>query len=434
MSRAAAEVLTGSHAPTSVGAATRVVAAAKAQRWLGLDVFRFFAVLMMVQGHVFTTLLDQATKAQGWYPHHAAFHGYTAPMFLFGAGLAFGYTTFKRWDAHVAGGASAWKRYHRYIWLLVLGYGLQLPTLSLPGLLSMEDPSRIARFFSINVLQHIGVSLAIAQVLVKVTKRKKVFIGVLAVFAVLCVFAAPWIWALDVSGLPVPIQGYINAAGYHSVDAEGVAQVVGRSYFPLIPWAGFTYAGIIIAYLVGLRGSTSSISDRAAWPFSVLALVFMLVPVVIDRFGPFPWPDHNFWKTNPLFFFWRLGNILLILSLLCHAERFARARGWFDPHAGSGLVRLVLPWVKLIAAESLVIYVAHLLVLHGSVLAPGITRSDTFASHGHGLLIATLVAVAITALMVIVSKAWSELRKQKFAYRFVQTSMIAAIVLLALTR
>ena len=434
MSRAVAEVLTGSHAPLSARAATRAIAVAKAQRWLGLDVFRFFAVLMMVQGHVFTTLLDDATKTQGWYPHHAAFHGYTAPMFLFGAGLAFGYTTFKKWDAHVAGGASAWKRYNRYIWLLVLGYGLQLPTLSLPALLSMEDPSRIARFFSINVLQHIGVSLAIAQVLVKVTKRKKVFVTALAGLAVLCVAAAPWIWALDVSGLPVVLQGYVNAAGHHSVDANGVASVVGRSYFPLVPWAGFTYAGIIIAYLVGLGGSAKSISERAAWPFSILALVFMLVPVVIDRFGPFPWPEHNFWKTNPLFFFWRLGNILLILAALCHAERFARSRGWLDPEAGSRLARLVLPWVKLIAAESLVIYVAHLLVLHGSVLAPGITRSDTFASHGHGLAIATLVAVAITAIMVVVSKAWAELRKQKRAYLFVRTTMIAAIVLLALTR
>ena len=108
MSRAVAEVQTGPHAPVGAVVADRVIAVAKAQRWLGLDVFRFFAVLMMVQGHVFTTLLDATTKAQGWYPHHSAFHGYTAPMFLFGAGLAFGYTTFKKWDDHVAGGAFAW--------------------------------------------------------------------------------------------------------------------------------------------------------------------------------------------------------------------------------------------------------------------------------------------------------------------------------------
>jgi len=434
MSRAVAEVQTGPHAPVGAVVADRVIAVAKAQRWLGLDVFRFFAVLMMVQGHVFTTLLDATTKAQGWYPHHSAFHGYTAPMFLFGAGLAFGYTTFKKWDDHVAGGAFAWKRYKRYIWLLVLGYGLQLPTLSLTGLFSMDDPSRIARFFSVNVLQHIGVSLAIAQVLVKVLKSRRVFVAALAVLSAVCVFAAPWIWALDVSDLPVFMQGYINAAGHEVVNDAGVARMVGRSYFPLVPWAGFTYAGIIIAYLVGLGGSASSISERAAWPFLGMALLFMLVPIGIDRLGPLPWPVHNFWKTNPLFFFWRLGNILLVLALLCHAEKFARARGWLDPETGWRILRAVLPWVKLIAAESLVIYVAHLLVLHGSVLAPGLTRTGAIASHGHGLGMATFVALAITGLMLVVSKAWSELRKQKRAYLIVQGTMIGAIVLLALTR
>ena len=420
MSRAVADVLTGPHAPPTDVAGERAKVRSKADRWLGLDVFRFFAVLMMVQGHVFTTLLDQATKAQGWYPHHSAFHGFTAPMFLFGAGLAFGYTTFKKWDAHTQGGAAPWKRYRRYLWLLVLGYGLQLPTLSLTGLLSLDDPERIARFFQVNVLQHIGVSLAIAQVLVRLVKRRRVFIGILIALTAVCVFAAPWIWALDVSGLPVVMQGYINAAGH--------------SYFPIAPWAGFTYGGIVIAYLVGLGGSAKSISKRAAWPFLALALIFMLVPIGIDRLGPLPWPAHNFWKTNPLFFFWRLGNILFVLSLLCFVERWLRKRGWLDEVAGNRLARVVLPWVKLIAAESLVIYVAHLLVLHGSVLAPGITRSNLVTSHGHGVQMAALVTVAIGATMVVVAYAWSELRKRKTMFTVVQAAAIGVIVLLALTR
>ncbi|MCB9595863.1 MAG: DUF1624 domain-containing protein [Sandaracinaceae bacterium] len=421
MSRAVADVsITGPHSTVEEEAEVRPVVVAKAPRWLALDVFRFFAVLMMVQGHVFTTLLDSTTKAQGWYAHHSAFHGFTAPMFLFGAGLAFGYTTFRKWDAHTAGGAAALKRYKRYAWLLVLGYGLQLPTLSLRGLLSIDDPEALSQLLQVNVLQHIGVSLAIVQLLVGLVKRQRVVIAILAVLTAICVFAAPWIWAIDVSGLPIVLQGYVNQAGH--------------SWFPLVPWAGFTYSGIILAWLLGLRGSTESISGRMAWPFLALALLFMIVPVVIDRFGPFPWPPHNFWKTNPLFFFWRFGNVLLVLSALCFAERYAAARGWLDPDYGSRVLAAILPWVKLLAAESLVIYVAHLLVLHGSVLAPGLTSSGTVASHEHGVLVAALWTLAIMGAMVVISKAWAELRKQSKAFTVVQLTIVGVIVLLSLTR
>ncbi|MCA9604428.1 MAG: DUF1624 domain-containing protein [Myxococcales bacterium] len=418
MSRAADALLTGPH--PSVEEAEKAVVVAKAPRWLALDVFRFFAVLMMVQGHVFTTLLDASTKAERWYGHHSFFHGYTAPMFLFGAGLAFGYTTFKKWDDHASGGAAALKRYKRYAWLLVLGYGLQLPTLSLGGLLSIDDPNRLGELFAVNVLQHIGISLAFVQLLVGLVKKQTVVITILAVLGAVCVFGAPWIWALDVSGLPIFLQGFVNHAGH--------------SWFPLVPWAGFTYAGIIIAWILGLRGSTESISSRMAWPFLALALLFMIVPVVIDRFGPFPWPEHNFWKTNPLFFFWRLGNILLVLSLLCFVERFVSARGWLDADDGSRLARVSVPWIKLIAAESLVIYVAHLLVLHGSVLGPGITRVGAAESHGHGVLIASLWTVAIMALMVVVAKLWTELRKQGRVYTIIQATIVGVILLLALVK
>jgi len=417
MSQAVADVLTGTS--DSVEPRDSAVAVTKRERWLALDVFRFFAVVMMVQGHVFTTLLDEATKDQGWYPHHAAFHGYTAPMFLFGAGLAFGYTTFKRWDSHTAGGAAAAKRYTRYLWLLVLGYGLQLPTLSLSGLLTMENPERIARFLQVNVLQHIGVSLAIAQILVRVVKRKRVFVSLMATLALLCVFAAPWVWNLDVSGLPVFVRGYINKAEY--------------SYFPIVPWAGFTYGGIVVAYVFGVRGSAKEISDGAAWPFLALSLGFMLVPVVIDRLGYLPLPSHNFWKTNPLFFFWRLGNILFVLSLLCFVERFLRSRDWLntDQHRVAGAL---VPWIKLLSAESLVIYVAHLLVLHGSVIAPGLTSSGTISRGGHGMVEAALITVAIMGLMVVITKAWTELRKQKTAFKVFQITVCGVLLLVALIR
>ena len=55
----------------------------RAGRWLALDLLRFCAVFLMVQGHTFSSLLDPSVRAERWYQHHNFVHGYTAPMFLF---------------------------------------------------------------------------------------------------------------------------------------------------------------------------------------------------------------------------------------------------------------------------------------------------------------------------------------------------------------
>ncbi len=409
--------------PRPAVAAPSDAAPAKAKRWLGLDLFRFGAVLLMVQGHVFSTLLDEATKGQSWYPHHSFVHGYTAPMFLFGAGLAFGYTTFRKWDEHAAWGPAAWKRYRRYGWLLVLGYGLHLPTLSITRLLAIDDPARIARLLQVDVLQHIGVSLAIVQLLVFLVKRKRVFIAIVGALAATSIFAAPWIWGVDLSAtsMPVGLAAYVNSST--------------GSIFPLVPWSGFTYLGILVAAVVGVSGSARTISERVAWPLLVLSLVCMIAPIAIDRLGPLPWPPHNFWKTNPLFFFWRLGNIMFVLAVLCFVERWLSDRGWLDEEPTGRLGRFaqrILPWVKIVGAESLVIYVAHLLVLHGSVIAPGIKHSGFISAHSHGLLVASLVSLAFLAAMVLLGKLWFELRKTATGFRAVQWGLIGLVALFAL--
>lgn len=417
MSQAVADILTGPHAPAREAAESYAPAATK--RWLGLDLFRFGAVVLMVQGHVFSTLLDQATKSQSWYPHHAFLHGYTAPMFLFGAGLAFGYTTFRNWDAQANGGRAANKRYRRYLWLLAIGYGLHFPSATIEGLISVEDPTEVARMFQVDVLQHIGVTLAFAQLLVFLLKRQRVFVGVLTLIALASVLFAPWVWGLDVSGLPVWMQGYVNASSF--------------SYFPIVPWVGFTYGGIVIAYAVGLDRGGESVSERVAWPFLVLSLFFMITPVVIDRLGPFAWPVHNFWKTNPLFFLWRLGNVMFVLALLCFAERRARRAGWLE-QGGSKLLGALRPWVQLAAAETLIIYVVHLVVLHGSALNPGLKHSGIISEHSHGVVTAALISAALFVAIVLVAKGWSELRRHKGVLAAVQIGMIGVIGLLILTR
>lgn len=394
----------------------------KPGRWLALDLFRFCAVCLMVQGHVFSSLLDSATKAQGWYPHHGVIHGYTAPMFLFGSGLAFGYTTFRNWGEHAAGGPAALKRFKRYAWLLVIGYALHLPTRSLARLLALEDPARIASFVQVDVLQHIGISLAVCQILVLVCARSpRVFATIVGALAAVFISTAPWVWNVDLQGMGLPtwLAAYVN--GQPLVPGGTL-----RSPFPLFPWAGFTYVGILVAYAVGVAGSIRSVSQHVRWPFAALAAVFLVVPVVIDRLGIWPWPEHNFWRTNPLFFFWRLGNVVAVLAVLCFVERWMERLGWLARSAetlASRIAQRALAWIKLVGAESLIIYVVHLVVLYGSVLGGGLDDTEMFKGGEQSLVTATLVAIGLLLAMILLARGWNDLRKVRFGFNAVQLSL-----------
>ncbi|HEY8431817.1 MAG TPA: heparan-alpha-glucosaminide N-acetyltransferase domain-containing protein [Sandaracinaceae bacterium] len=386
-----------------------VEARPSAPRWLALDLFRFCAVCLMVQGHVFSTLLDSATKSQRWYPHHSFVHGYTAPMFLLGAGLAFGYTTFRAWDEHAKGGPATIKRFKRYAWLLVIGYALHLPTMSLSRLFALDE-AQLRQLAQVDVLQHIGVTLALCQLLVLLVKRRRAFVAVVAVLAAASAVAAPWVWAIDLEGVSPWLAGYVNAST--------------GSQFPLVPWSGFTLFGIVLAHAIGIRGDARSVSERVRWPLAVVAAAFLIVPVLIDRFGVWPWPAHNFWKVNPLFFSWRLGNALAVLALLCFAERAIERAGW----SGSR----VLSWVKLVGTESLIIYVVHLVLLHGSVLGPGLAHTETLGRGTQGVLGASAVTLVLFSAMVLLAKMWSELRKTSAAFTAAQLGLTGGFVLLML--
>ena len=379
---------------------------AKGGRWLALDLLRFCAVFLMVQGHTFTELLDPAVRAERWYRHHNFVHGYTAPMFLFASGLAFGFTTFRTWDANLRPGPALWKRFRRYGWLLLIGYLLHLPSRSLQVLANLS-PERMRGWLQVDVLQHIAISLAVCQLLVVVLRKPGRFAAVIGALFALVVLTAPLVWRWPADQILHPaLAGYVNGAS--------------GSLFPIVPWAGFTYAGILAAYFAR---NVDSPSRALAWPFAIVTALLILVPIAINRTLWNPYGVHDFWRTSPYFFFWRLGNVLAVLTLLCFAERWIeRAKLAVDPAAWSAKALAI---VRVVGQESLIVYVAHLLVLHGSVLNRGI-RAYTGQSLSLGWSIFT--ALALFVAMVALARIWAGLKKRELSFRAVQLAATSAIV------
>ncbi len=386
-------------ARTSTPVSARAVASSK--RWDALDFFRFAAVMLMVQGHTFYVVVDEAIRPEKWYRWHNYVHGYTAPTFMFASGLAFGVTTFRRWDDHAHWGRPLLRRIERYLMIIGLGYLIHLPSFSMAALDGASERA-LTNFLKVDALQVIGFTLLVAELLVWAIKKRGVFVAAIGALGVGSVLAAPAIHRIDLAALHPALSAYVNAGT--------------GSPFPVFPWSGFLCAGIVAAFFVQ-RTFDHGHDDRLLGRLVAVAGVCMIAALGFGMVDPGIFGEHNFWKTNPWFFVWRVGVLLLFLAVLCVLDDFLRRRG------PPGRVHRT---VRVMAMETLVIYVAHLFVLYGTPLNEGVNRAI-----GKNLQIpeAVLGVTVLFAAMAALAWGWHLLKKKKPTHFFwMRMVMLAALL------
>ena len=366
------------------------------ERWVALDAIRALAVLMMVQGHAFFAVLSDEVRAESWYGIHAYIHGYTAPLFLFSAGCAFGLMTFRRLPTHIVWGSAVWKRCERYALIIGVGYVMHwmVPTLSwLQGL----GDQQLAYALRIDALQHIGVVLVFFMFIVFLLRRRRAIRGAVFVVALLSVFAAPWLWRQDLASMNALVAAYVG-------DATG-------SVFPLCPWMGFIAFGILVGSSWDAVGPTK-LARGTLFGGGMLLLVASL----LSSSQPIDFGAHYYWKTNPWFFFVRLAVLLLLLG----------AVGWIAGRF-SGLATLVSTRLgRTLSQETLSIYIAHLCLLYlpNWGLDALFPRTLTLSS---ALLVTTLVLLGSVALATLWASA-----KRRFPTKSQTTVRLFALAFVVL--
>jgi uncharacterized membrane protein len=380
-------------------------AAATAGRFVALDLLRFLAVILMVQGHTFREVLDLGLRDQRWHGYHNYIHGYTAPIFLFSSGLAFGITTFRSWEKHLTFGPTLLKRLERYALLLLIGYAMQLPRFSLAGLWELPD-ARLGPALALNALQNIGFTLAIAELSVVALRTQRRFVAFTAAFAVVLVLVAPALWRMDVSNVPVFFTGYLNTST--------------GSIFPIAPWGAFLLAGILTAHGIW-DPDARAVRPNAHLVLLAIGAVTILIGRQLSGAGlDWVFGEHNYWKTSPYFFLVRIGVVWTVLALLMAAANLLSS----DSAARKpGLVQTL-------GQETLVIYVAHLFALYGSPLTPGIVP------HVRGtlsLLESTLLFGGVFVVMIAIALAWHAVKtRHPVPFHHVRRAITAGLILLFL--
>jgi uncharacterized membrane protein len=333
-------------------------AASARPREVYIDAFRGLMALVMVQGHVFDTLLTPEARAAPWYVFQTIFHGSTAPGFLFASGLVAGLPR-----APLSLRAS-WRRARRLLFVLGVGYTLHLPYLSL-GKTLVASPAEKAALFACDALQVIAVTQLFVILLQLLTGRR--WTRMAGVLALVVLAAAPFVWESGTSRrLPLFLGAYLD-------------QRTG-SRFPIFPFSAFVLAGALAGATIG-RAEPRRRRRRAVVSGLVLLAAGLLLAIPLQG-------RVDFWGPSPAYVLVRLGALLLLLRLV----EAAAGAGW------PGIRPLAL-----LGHETLLVYVLHLTLLFGGVLGP----SPLVALHGRlGYGGALAVTLAMIPVLLVAAAIW----------------------------
>jgi uncharacterized membrane protein len=323
--------------------------------------------LVMVQGHLFDTLLHAAARAEPLYVWQQMFHGSTAPGFLFASGFVAG----------LPRAPLAWKavrrRARRLLFVLGVGYALRLPYLSLWKILVEGTPVERAAAVACDALHAIAVSQLLVLGLQRLAGRR--WIPLAAAAAVAVIALAPTAWQPEVAAaVPLPVAAYVSP-------------VRAPSQFPLFPNAAFVLAGTVAGATLGRSSPERRRRLAVAWGSGLVVLGTLLSVPLANRV--------DFWGPSPAYALMRLGGLLVLLRVV--EEACLRAPGLVRP-------------LSLLGHETLLVYVLHLYLLFGGVLGAAplgawAGRLGFAAAAGALALMVPLLLLAALAWRAFKSKA-----------------------------
>ena len=397
-----------------------------------LDLFRGTFALLMLEGHTFRALLDSSLKLSPVYQYHELLHNLPGPAFLFASGAAFSLATLAHWDDYRRWGTRLAQRLIRFVALLAIGYMLHLTYFSFRRTLAEGTTDQFLYLFSMDILQCIAAGALLLQLLVWILPGRQWFFRATVLLGVATGLLAPSVWLIS-KDLPwwLGTQG----SGHWG------------SVFPLFPYVGFQLAGAAWGYLhaESRRKEADPEAQDAEGQFLLQTRTWSVRLIGVSLFAAFlqlPEAYSDFWMTAPWFFFLRVGVLSFLLAMFRVAEsRLVPAMGavvligaaTVRERARQSWLLLGMGAVALLGRESLLVYVCHLLLLHGSALNPdqnllkllGTTRpaGDT-----------ALVLLLLTGAMIALCWGWGRLKRYRLPAVGVQCSLAGYLIYLFLSR
>ena len=333
---------------------------------------RAFAVLMMVQGHTVHTFLAADLRSPDllFYSIWHAMRGFTAPIFMFTAGVVFTYLLFLNSESHNKQRVK--KGLKRFALLVGLGYLLRYPTWKVFDFADVTS-EQWQIFFAVDALHLIGFGLLFVIILALLAEKVKIspYITLLA-GAIFFVFLLPIVDKIDWSNIfPDPIAAYFYSKT--------------GSIFPLFPWSGYVLSGAILGLFLA---HNPLIYKKKRFGSSLIAIGLSSMFVYLAATELIYFFEGNYLEGGLKvgIFFLRIGFVITL----------------------NGIVALIVIKVnsipniiKLIGRHTLLIYVVHLIILYGSAWIPGVYSTYAQTLNTPLTILAVFVMYTLMVSMIL---------------------------------
>ncbi len=301
-----------------------------------LDAFRAFAILMMLQGHFISGLLDSSTiDTTHWvYRFWLYCRGFTAPVFFTITGWIFCFLLII--EEHDNYNPRIKKGIKRGLELLLWGYLLRL------NLTTLFYGSINCSFSQPDVLHVIGLSIVLILTIYLCFRFLKQHLAwVFMLLGLLIFLFEPLYTQLNLDSIPEFIASYI-IKGYGGV-------------FYLFPWLGYVFIGSSIAFLFNYQYGRSTLGILAFATIGLL-LVFASSPFLNWIGDKFNLSLFKFIAQNNYLFI-RLGDFFVLLSVFIFFENRFQNGVW-----------------KFLGTNTLDLYIVHYFILYGSLSGWGLYK------------------------------------------------------------
>ena len=324
-----------------------------------LDWLRGVAVLIMVEAHLFDAWVRVIDRSEHPYQWAMVVGGFSAPLFLFLAGVAMALAAGSRLRKGLTAPETAAIARRRGWQILGLAFLFRLQSFIISG---GPFPETLLKVDILNVM---GLSMVLAAVLWGIGSRNVWRGAALASVALIFAMVTPLVRSAPlVASLPYPFLWYFKS-------------VAGSGAFTLFPWVGFLLLGVVIGLWLD-RTRTDDDERRVIWAMAIAGPAIGVVGYLLTAL-PALYSGTTFWTGSPTYFIVRLG--VLITAIPIAYVWNASFRGW-SPLRDFGIASLFVYWIHvemvygvvsfwlhkaLTFEQALLSYIAFSLFLYGLV-------------------------------------------------------------------
>jgi uncharacterized membrane protein len=379
-----------------------------------IDWMRGLACVLMFQTHCYDSWLGGAARQSRFFMRSQLGGTFTAPLFLFLAGISFALVTEKLRRNEVSPGKIAASTIRRGA--EIFGFGLLFRLQEYVVAWGWAPKSDL---FRVDILNTIGLSMmlmgAMCWLVLVVCSAESgaekcgagapvreqptasdtasnnhtrlALVLAAATTALLISLLTPLLWtAWQPRWLPWPLESYMN--GVHNLGSPQ------PWLFPVFPWTAFAFAGLAVGFILQSEW-TRARQTRAFFSLGAGGVLLIELSRWLDRQPRQLYAVYDYWHTSPNFFLIRVGMLLVIVAASYAWCRWGAGQWGFSPLIQLGQASLLVYWV-------------HIEFVYGRVsILPKHAQGIAGASAG---LLAIFLAMLALAYIRTHTKGWMKTR------------------------